>query len=79
MKLEILEQHNGPMAWTALTKENKPSEEVLALGYQNNMLVGHIDRDLNCYAFGGDTLREVSHFILIKDLLMLPKSIGVTA
>lgn len=60
--------------WTIITEANCPDEEVLALGYQDEMLVGYVrtdpDVDFICEAEGVQ-LTEVSRFILIKDLLAL--------
>lgn len=60
--------------WTRLTEHNVPDEEALAIGYQNEMLIGYIssDEDVEFICEGeGVELTEVSHFILKKDLLKL--------
>lgn len=54
-----------------LTLENIPDEEVIAIGYQNECLVGYIrnDGDESGEEFicesGSEILEDVSHFILI--------------
>jgi len=66
--------------WIELTNNNIPDREVLAIGYQDEMLIGYVDEDDDSvsgfHCSSDDTeLTEVTHFIECSKLIKLLKTL----
>lgn len=81
-KFKIIEVENfsSKTKWIKLTDNNVPKEEVLAIGYMCEMMIGFIGgKEDDAVGFvckgendnGKDVLTEVSHFITCGDLIEL--------
>ena len=59
-------------------KEEPPKGEVLALGFQDEILLGYVEKDGNEYICEseGEMLSNVTHYITKEDLLKLEKGEG---
>lgn len=63
------------LKWISVA-DKEPDTEVLALGYQDEMLIGYVSQneDGDWFCESEDSIiEEVTHYILLKDLLKLQR------
>lgn len=67
------------MNWTPVDPENPPETKVLALGFQNEMVVGYLSFSRSGVKCEGEDalLEEVTAYITTKDLVNAAKGQGV--